>query len=135
MADKFYGNVVADSTSVSVDVILRSSTDSSALTGITFSGITAYYYRQGASAAVAITPVTLAANNTAYTSGGFRQIDATNLPGRYRFDIPDAAFASGADWVGVQIKITAGTGFNFDAHYDIASSAQVVGQLMKFDLS
>ena len=38
---------------------------------------------------------TLAAVTSAWSSGGFIQIDATNMPGWYRFDIPNAALATG----------------------------------------
>ncbi len=37
----------------------------------------------------AITPVALASIATAWTSGGWKEIDSTNAPGWYRFDIPD----------------------------------------------
>lgn len=33
----------------------------------------------------------------AYSSGGFVEVDATNMPGLYRFDPPDAVFATGVD--------------------------------------
>jgi len=33
-------------------------------------------------------------------------VDSTNMPGVYRLDLPDAAVASGADWVMVSIKCT-----------------------------
>lgn len=65
-------------------------------------GLLASYARQGA-ARVAITTATLAALTTAWTSGGFKEVDATNMPGVYRLDVPDAAFASGSDFVEVTV--------------------------------
>lgn len=68
-------------------------------TGLVYNtaGLTSRYVRPGANS-VAIT----LANQTitgAYVSGGFKEIDATNTPGLYRFDIPNAAIASGVDSV------------------------------------
>ncbi len=62
-------------------------------TGFAFNsaGILLSYAKKRA-ARVAITPVTLAAITTAWTSGGVREVDAANMPGVYRLDIPDAAF-------------------------------------------
>tara|TARA_R110000868_G_scaffold347782_1_gene608739 strand:+ start:90 stop:1088 length:999 start_codon:yes stop_codon:yes gene_type:complete len=41
--------------------------------------------------------ITLATQTTtgAHSDGGFVEVDATNMPGVYRFDLPDAAVASG----------------------------------------
>lgn len=54
-------------------------------------------------ARVAITLADLAAITTAWTSGGFKEVDATNMPGWYRLDVPDAALALSADEVVVTI--------------------------------
>src|SRR5262249_23623289 len=43
---------------------------------------------------VSITLATLAAANSSYSSGGFKEIDATNMKGWYRFDIPNAALGT-----------------------------------------
>lgn len=86
------------STSQTVNIFIRDSSSASGtgLTGLVFntSGLTAYYALSRA-ASVAITLATLAAVTSAFSSGGFKEIDATNMPGWYRFDIPDAALASG----------------------------------------
>lgn len=79
--------------------------DGSGLTGLVFnsSGLTAYYLREGGSP-TAITLATLAAINSAFSSGGFKEADATNMPGVYRLDIPDAALATGAKWVAFTVR-------------------------------
>lgn len=41
----------------------------------------------------------------AYTVGGFVEVDATNMPGVYRLDVPNAALASGADFVIIQLVV------------------------------
>lgn len=74
-------------------------------TGLAFNtaSLTAYYVRNQGSA-TAITLATLAAANSAWSSGGFKEVDATNMPGLYRLDVPDAAFATGADSVVITVK-------------------------------
>lgn len=42
--------------------------------------------------------------DAAHTDGGMIEIDATNMPGLYRFDLPDAAIARGENYVVVMIK-------------------------------
>jgi hypothetical protein len=63
-------------------------------------------------ARVAITLATQTVTG-AYSSGGFVQIDATNLIGWYRLDVPDAALALTADEVVITVIDADGTG---DAH-------------------
>jgi hypothetical protein len=82
-----------------------SQTDGRGLTGLVFNsaGLVAYYARERG-AATAITLATLAAATTAWASGGFKEVDATNMPGIYRLDVPDAAYASGANLITVELK-------------------------------
>lgn len=92
-------SILAGATSQSVNVFVRdsSSTTGAGLTGLAYNtaSLTAYYSHAGANAtATAITLATLAAVNGAYSSGGFKEIDATNMPGWYRFDIPNACLAT-----------------------------------------
>jgi len=63
-------------------------------TGLVFNtaGILASYALQGA-ARVAITPVTQTVTG-AWVDSGFVEIDATNMPGVYRLDVPNAAWAA-----------------------------------------
>jgi hypothetical protein len=99
--------IVKGKTSKSIDVFIRdtSVTTGAGLTGLVFntSSLTAYYHRQG-SAAAAITLATLASATAAWSSGGFIAVDGTNMPGLYRFDLPDAVLATGVDEVIVMLK-------------------------------
>lgn len=74
-----------------------SSTTGAGLAGLAYntSGLTCYYKRNTASAAVAVTLADIATLGT-YTSGGFKAVDGTNMPGVYEFHPPDAAYAAGA---------------------------------------
>lgn len=92
-------SILAGSTSQSVNVFIQdsSSITGAGKTGLVFntSGLTAYYSHSGANATgIAITLANLASVNTGWVSGGFTQLDVTNMPGWYRFDIPNAVLAT-----------------------------------------
>ena len=72
-------------------------------TGQTFSstGLSASYVRAG-SARVAI-PLVFQTVTGAYTAGGFCEIDATNMPGLYRIDVPNAIFTTGVKTAALEI--------------------------------
>lgn len=73
-----------------------SKSDGRGLTGLAWnsSGLAWYYLRDGDSNE---TQVTLAsASLGTWTSGGFVEVDATNMPGWYEIGIPNAVLASGA---------------------------------------
>lgn len=85
--------VAKSSTSKSFFIYITGPT-SLPVTGLAFdtAGILASY--AGVKLArVAITLATLAAITTAWASGGFKEVDATNMPGWYRIDVPNAALA------------------------------------------
>jgi len=96
----------AGTTSKLVDIFIldSSKTDGSGLTGLTSgsSGLTAYYYREGANAATSISLTSMTLGT--WTSAGFIVIDGTNMPGCYQLGIPDAALASGAKSVVIMLK-------------------------------
>lgn len=79
-------------------------TTGAGLTGLVYNsaGLTAYYYREGAASATSITLATMTVGT--WASGGFKEIDATNMPGLYQIGVPDAALASGANSVAVLLK-------------------------------
>lgn len=81
-----------------------SSTTGAGLTGLAFNSasLTAYYHRDTDTTATAITLVTMTVGT--FTSSGFKEIDATNMPGWYQFCPPNAALASGAASVSFHLK-------------------------------
>lgn len=89
MSDQIYAGL----TSQTIDVFLgdSSSTTGGGLTGLAYntSGLTCYYRKGATGTATAITLATQTVGG-AWLSGGFVQIDSTNMPGVYRFDIPNA---------------------------------------------
>ena len=80
----------------SVVVTIIDSTDGTPETGVVYNtaGIDLWYRREGA-AVSSITEATLATLATAHADGGFLTISH----GEYRLDLPDAAFATGANYV------------------------------------
>lgn len=87
------------STDVSIEVFIQDSTSTSGagLTGLVFNsaGLTCYYSRPGA-VPLQIPLVTQTVTG-AHTDGGFKEVDATNKPGVYRLDVPDAMVAAGVN--------------------------------------
>ena len=98
--------IIAGSTNVSLYFYITQDASATSpgepITGLLFSDIetggSASYVRQGA-ARVDLTLITLASASAAHADGGFILVDDTNMPGVYRCDYPDAAFATGVDQV------------------------------------
>lgn len=95
--------ITKGTTNVSIELEIIDSTAGTPETGVVWntSGIDLQYRRDGA-VSTAITEATLAALTTAHTDGGFLHIGN----GVYRFDLPDAACASGVDKVVVHGTVT-----------------------------
>ena len=94
--------IAPGSTSQSIELYLGA-------TGLTAStaGLSAYFNRtRTASVSITLVARTIA---QAWTSGGFAEVDATNMPGVYRLDVPDAALAAGADDVTIVVRGASGT--------------------------
>lgn len=81
-----------------------SSTTGAGLTGLLFNtaSLTAYYHRDTDTTATVMTLVTMTVGT--FTSLGFKEIDATNMPGWYQLCPPNAALASGAKSCGFHLK-------------------------------
>jgi hypothetical protein len=84
----------------------------------------ASYVRAGA-IRTAITLVSQTPNGS-WTSGGFCEIDSTNMPGIYRIDVPNAVFVAGAESAMLQLTGTNQTN-GAVVHYNMAK--------VQFDLS
>lgn len=98
--------ILAGTTSKTVKVFIQdnSVTTGAGLTGLAFNtaGLTAYYIREGAAAAVAISLAT--ATLGTWATGGFVVVDGTNMPGVYELSLPNAALAAGAKSVLVYLQ-------------------------------
>lgn len=82
----------------------KTSTVGAGLAGLVFNtaSLTAYYHRDTDTTATAIALVTMTVGT--FTSSGFKEIDATNMPGWYQFCPPNAALATGAKSCGFHLK-------------------------------
>ena len=100
-------SIIVGKTSQSVNITFLDEINQAEKTGLTFesAGLAINYSRAG-SGRIAVTPVTLAAVDSAYSSGGFKEIDAVNMKGVYRFDIPNAALAAGTSSVKFTFAVT-----------------------------
>ena len=98
------------SASVLVDVFIQDSGSSvgAGKTGLLYNsaGLTWYYHRDSASSATQVTLATMTVGT--WASGGFKEVDATNMPGVYQLGIPDAALAEGAKNVSMLLKGASG---------------------------
>lgn len=75
-------------------------------TGLTIADFDMQYVRSGAAPVAKVDATALALTNTAHTDNYGIEIDATDQPGLYRFDWPDAAFLVGVREVILSIKHT-----------------------------
>lgn len=91
-----YHIIPAGTTSESILLEIRAN-NNNPVTGLTYNtaGLIVRYTRPG-TAPVAITLASQTVTGS-YFSGGFVEVDATNTPGLYRFDVPNAAITTGAD--------------------------------------
>jgi len=102
--------IKAGATKQTVDVFIQDSTSTTGAgkTGLAYNseGLKAYY-RKGATGSA--TEITLATQTVggAYSSGGFVEIDATNMPGLYRLDVPNAAIDTAGS---VSLMLSGATG-------------------------
>jgi len=89
-----------------VDVYIET-TGMQGKTGLVYNtaGLKCYYRRPPTGSATAVTLATQTVGG-AYSSGGFVEIDATNMPGLYRFDVPSAAFAFASGVYEVSIEFS-----------------------------
>ncbi len=71
------------------------STTGGGLTGLVYNsaGLTCYYFRDGDTSATAVSLVT--ATLGTFTSGGFKEVSAANMPGVYEIGIPNAVLSVG----------------------------------------
>ena len=119
-------HVVEDETSVIWQIFIRdsASTVGNGKTGLVYNsaGLVAYYKRSSATGSTEITLVNIGTLGT-FASGGFKEIDATNMPGFYEFHPPNACFSSGARNVSICLKGASGM-----------VQVEIIGQIVKFNL-
>jgi len=92
------------STDVTTYFHLRLAADGTDATGLTITNIDLQYVRSGVAPAAKVDATALAATDSAHGDNQAFEIDATDQPGVYRVDWPDAAFAAGVREVVLTVK-------------------------------
>jgi len=96
--------VNAGSQDVSTYFVLRKATDNTELTGVTITDIDLTYTRSGADHVLKVDATALTTPDAAHADNKAIEVDATDCPGLYRVDWPDAAFATGVKQVVLTVK-------------------------------
>ena len=91
----------AGSTDVSFFIVLRDALTGEPVTGLTITDLDIQYTRLGSLAGTKVDAT--AGSLTAHTDNTIVEVDATDQPGLHKLDLPDAAFASGADEVAITV--------------------------------
>lgn len=101
-------DILQGKTSKRIVVFIQSSisTNGAGLTGLVnnSSGLTWYYWREDTGNAAGTQVSIVSATRGTFTSSGFIEIDATNLPGFYELGVPNAVLASGATWAVMMLQ-------------------------------
>jgi len=108
-------NVTGGNTDVTTYFQLRNVADGTDATGKTITAFDLSYTRSGAATAAKVDATALAAADSAHADNKMIEVDATDAPGLYRVDWPDAAFAAGVRVVILTVK-----------HADIQTSSKEI---------
>ena len=98
-------NVLGGTTDVSTYFVMRLAATGVEATGLTIANMDVQYVRTGVAPVAKVDATALAATDTAHTDNYGIEIDATDQPGLYRVDWPDAAFAAGVRQVVLTVKV------------------------------
>lgn len=104
---KFHGEFICGEVELRVPVILRNTSDNQETTGVAHGSVTAWYWREGKSP-VSIPTSALTNLTDVHSAGGWKEVSSSNMPGVYRFDIPDLAVEDedGVNWVTIGIQVS-----------------------------
>ena len=116
--------VAGGSTNVTTYFVLRLAADGTAATGLTVTNFDLQYTRSGVAPTAKVDATALGATDTAHTDNYAIEIDATDQPGLYRVDWPDAAFAAGVREVILSVKCA--TAFTEHLRCEIDGEVNVV---------
>lgn len=101
-------DIVKGTTSKRLGVFIMDSASivGAGLTGLDNTDMTWYYWREDEGNAGGTSVSVVSATRGSFTSGGFIEKDSTNLPGMYEIGVPNAALATGANWVSMMLRAT-----------------------------
>jgi hypothetical protein len=113
--------VAKGATDVTTYFHLRLAADGTDATGLTITNFDLQYVRSGVAPAAKVDATALAATDSAHGDNQAIEIDATDQPGLYRVDWPDAAFATGVNDVYLTVKCA--TAFTETLHVRLGADA------------
>lgn len=97
---------IRGATSKTIMLVVLDSSTGLPKTGLANTDVATARFVKTRSLSAGITVQSLAGPSAAYASGGFVEIDATNMPGLYRFDLPNTALTGTPDQVVVYLTFT-----------------------------
>lgn len=97
--------VTGGSTNVTTYFALRLTADGKAATGLTITGFDLQYVRSGVAPVAKVDATALVATDSAHADNKAIEVDATDQPGLYRVDWPDAAFAAAVRETILTVKV------------------------------
>lgn len=97
-------NVAGGATDVTTYFAMRLAADGTGATGLDVTTFDLQYVRTGAAPSAKVDATALAATDSAHADNKAIEVDATDQPGLYRVDWPDAAFAAGVPEVILSVK-------------------------------
>lgn len=103
---------------------MRLSATGAEATGLTITDFDLQYTRTRTAPTAKVDATALAATDSAHSDNKAIEIDATDQPGLYRVDWPDAAFATGADEVILSVKCA--TCFTEHLRVDLTSESEMI---------
>lgn len=113
--------VAGGSINVTTYFAMRLTADGKAATGLTPANFDLQYVRSGAAPSAKADATALAATDSAHADNKVIEVDATDQPGLYRVDWPDAAFAAGVRETILSVKVA--TAFTEHKSVEIDGSA------------
>ncbi len=97
-------DVLGGATNVTQYFVMRLTADGTAATNLTITDMDLQYVRSGELPSAKVDATALSAADDAHADNKAIQIDATDQPGLYRVDFPDAAFVAGVPEVILTVK-------------------------------
>jgi len=98
--------VITGEVDVTTYFVIRKAVNATATTGATITDIDLQYVRAGEAASAKVDATALGSVDAAHADNKAIEVDATDQPGVYRIDWPDAAFAEGVNQVVLSITLT-----------------------------
>ncbi len=122
--------VAGGSTDVTTYFAMRLTADGAAATGLTITDFDLQYVRSGVAPVAKVDATALAATDSDHADNKAIEIDATDQPGLYRVDWPDAAFVADVREVILSVKVATAFTEHLRVEIDAPVSGFTIGPLV-----